>query len=102
MYFICIIYSPGSGMYYVGYTTDINLRLHKHNNQENFNTFTRKHRPWILAALFSCGDSESEAIKLERFIKKQKSKSLIEKLLVEDFHPTGNLAQLVRVPQVRD
>jgi putative endonuclease len=102
MYFIYILYSSSANKHYVGYTTDINLRLHKHNHQEHFNTFTRKHRPWILGALFSCGNIESEAIKLERFIKRQKSKSVIEKLLIKDFIPTGSLAQLVRVPHVRD
>jgi putative endonuclease len=56
----------------VGYTTDYLRRLVEHNEQENFNTFTLKHRPWILQAVFECGITKSEAIKVERFIKKQK------------------------------
>ena len=102
MYFIYILYSPPANKHYIGYTADIDKRLHQHNNQEHFNTFTRKHRPWILIALFSCGNDESEAVQAERFIKKQKSKSLIENLINKDFIPTGKLAQLVRVPHVRD
>jgi len=40
-------------------------------------------------------------MKVERFIKKQKSRSLILKL-VEGKELSGELAQLVRVPHVRD
>ncbi|MBW7889979.1 MAG: GIY-YIG nuclease family protein [Chitinophagaceae bacterium] len=45
MYFIYILYSVASDIYYVGYTTDINRRLNEHNYQEHFNTFTSNHRP---------------------------------------------------------
>jgi len=41
-------------------------------------------------------------MKLEKFIKKQKTKKLIDKLINPDFVLTGELAQLVRVPHVRD
>jgi putative endonuclease len=52
-------------------------------------------------AVFHCSESEEEAIRIERFIKKQKSRSFIERMLKsEEFD--GVLAQLVRVPQVRD
>jgi len=54
-----------------------------------------------LAALFSVGESRAEAIRLERFIKKQKSRKFIE-LLVKGDRFDGVLAQLVRVPHVRD
>src|SRR5690606_32537090 len=102
MYYIYIIHSAKSDKYYVGYTTNIELRLHSHNYQETFNTYTKKHRPWILRALFCCGESESIAVKLEKFIKKQKSRKLIELLCDPFFIPTDYLAPLVRVPQVRD
>jgi predicted GIY-YIG superfamily endonuclease len=45
----------------VGYTTDYLRRLVEHNEQDNFNTFTLKHRPWILQAVFECGNTKSEA-----------------------------------------
>jgi putative endonuclease len=102
MYFIYILYSIPANKYYVGYTTDIDNRLHQHNNQEHFNTFTSKYRPWMVRALFSCGNNESEAIQIERFIKKQKSRTLLEHLTNKEFVPTGRLAQLVRVPHLRD
>jgi putative endonuclease len=47
-------------------------------------------------------ENESAAIKIERFIKKQKSRNLIERLCQEDFVGENILAQLVRVPHVRD
>ena len=102
MYFIYIIQSEASGNYYVGYTDDYNRRLREHNTQETFDTFTKKFRPWKLVAVFSCGENKAEAMKLEKFIKKQKSKRLIETLIDSAFIPTGPLAQLVRVPDVRD
>ena len=101
MYFIYIIYSQSSNLYYVGYTNNPNLRLIEHNMNPH-NTFTSKHRPWIMLALFECGMSESQATIIERFIKKQKSRKLIELLCDPSFIPVGKLAQLVRVPHMRD
>ncbi len=52
-------------------------------------------------AAFECGVHKSSAIQLERFIKKQKSRKLIEKIISGE-PLTGVLAQMVRVPHVRD
>lgn len=100
MYFIYILYSTSSDLYYVGYTQDYVRRLTEHNHS-NHPTFTSKHRPWILKAVYQCGDQESTAVQIERFIKKQKSRKLIERLITGG-DLTGILAQLVRVPHVRD
>ncbi len=102
MYYLYILHSARHDIYYVGYTSNYQQRLNQHNTQEYFNTYTTKYRPWILAAVFECGSEEKEAIRLERFIKKQKSRRLIELLIKSRFVPTGELAQLVRVPDVRD
>ncbi len=102
MFYIYIIYSVSSNLYYVGYTSNFELRIIEHNTQQHFITFTSKHRPWIPKALFKCSEIELEAIKIERFIKKQKSRKLIELLCNPQFIPTGFLAQLVRVPKLRD
>ena len=101
MYFIYIIYSESADLYYVGYTSDPQRRLLEHNTKP-FNTFTSKHRPWVMKALFECGTSASKGINIERFIKKQKNRRLIEMLCNPDFIPVSELSQLVRVPQVRD
>ena len=101
MFYIYIIYSPSADKYYVGYSNDPARRLIEHNTKP-FDTYTSKHRPWYLKASFSCSLNESEAIQIERFIKRQKSRKLIEMLCDPQFQPTGILAQLVRVPDVRD
>jgi putative endonuclease len=94
-YFIYILYSSSSDKYYVGYTNDYKRRLEEHNSSLH-NTYTSKHRPWKLAAVFECGESEGDAMKIEKFIKKQKSRRLIEKMINGDLLD-GNLAELVRV-----
>jgi len=99
-YFIYILYSETSDLHYVGYTKDYEQRLSQHNESEH-HTFTSKHRPWILKAVYQCGEIESEAVRIEKFIKKQKSRKLIERLIIGE-PLTGVLAQLVRVPHVRD
>ncbi|MFM9075211.1 MAG: GIY-YIG nuclease family protein, partial [Bacteroidota bacterium] len=75
-YYLYILYSANADKYYVGYTTDYQKRVEDHNSQEFFSTYTSKHRPWLLAAVFLVGQDEALAVKLERFIKKQKSRRL--------------------------
>jgi putative endonuclease len=99
-FYIYILYSESSDIYYVGYSDDFRRRFEQHNNSEKV-TFTSKHRPWILKAVYSCGAKQAGAMKIEKFIKKQKSRRLVEKLIV-DGEFTGILAQLVRVPHVQD
>ena len=101
MYYIYIIYSLTSDKYYLGYSNDPNRRLIEHNTKP-FNTYTSKHRPWILKASFECSEIVQQAISIERFIKKQKSRKVLEQLCDPNFIPTGFLAQLVRVPDIRD
>lgn len=74
--------------------------LYKHNTKEE-GTFSSKYKPCELKAVFEAG-THSGVVILERFIKKQKFKKLIEKLINPEFIPEGKLVQLVRVPHVRD
>ncbi len=99
MYYIYILYSEKSDKYYVGYTSDFERRIIEHNSKEGI-TYTKKHRPWILKAVFECGETEGDAVKLEKFIKQQKSRKLLEKMIAGQAL-SGILAQLVRVPYVR-
>jgi putative endonuclease len=71
MFYIYILYSPSSDKYYVGYSNDYERRLIEHNSSPK-NTFTSKHRPWHLKAVFACGNIEASAMQIEKFIKKQK------------------------------
>jgi putative endonuclease len=100
MYFIYILYSVSSNIYYVGHTGDVEQRVTQH-NELAVDSFTSKHRPWVLKAVFSCGESRGLAMRIEKFIKKQQSKTFIE-ALIQGVPLTGILAPLVRVPHVRD
>ena len=101
MYYLYILYSESSDLFYVGTTDDYARRVIEH-NESNHNTFTSKHRPWKVKAVFECGTTRSDAMAIKQFIKKQKSKQLTELLCRTDFVPTGKLAQLVKVPDIRD
>jgi putative endonuclease len=100
MHYIYILNSIYSDITYVGYSENPWERLIQHNTKEE-GTFSSKYRPWELKATFETL-SKADAISIERFIKKQKSKKLIEKLVDPDFVLEGKLAQLVRVPHLRD
>ncbi len=101
MFYIYILFSNAAEKHYVGFTSNPTLRLEQHNSNSS-EKYTGKYYDWKMVALFQCGESRSEAMKLEKFIKKQKSKNLLLKLIDPDFTPTGMLAQLVRVPHMRD
>ncbi len=100
-YHVYILYSLSIDRYYVGYSGDPWKRLEQHNTN-TAEKYTGKTKDWQLRAVFKVNGSESDAMKLERFIKKQKSRNLIERMCDDCFEPTGVLAQLVRVPHVRD
>jgi putative endonuclease len=64
---------------YVGHTDDFIRRLTELNGAEN-NSFTSKHRPWVLAVVFKFGKTGSDPMEIEQSIKRQKSRKLIELL----------------------
>src|SRR5947207_2846268 len=97
LFSIYILQSKKSGKFYIGYSCDPWRRIGEHNTDDR-TTYTSKYRPWHLIAVFRIGEDEGEAIRLERFLKRQKSHRLMEKFLDPVFQPTGKLAQLVRVP----
>ena len=101
MFYVYIIYSKAFDKYYIGSSSDPWKRIETHNGSKS-NTYTSKYRPWELAVVFEAGKTRSEAEKVEKFIKNQKSKTLILKLINPEFQPNGKLSQLVRVPHVRD
>ena len=99
-FYIYILYSESIDKFYIGYSQNVFERLKQHNSS-TFNTYTSKGRPWVIKAIYKT-PSKSYAISIERFIKRQHSKSLFLKLIDETFIPAGKLAQLVRVPHMRD
>ena len=101
MFYVYILYSEESDRYYVGHSSDPWKRLNQH-LENGGETYTGKHSNWKLVAVFAVSELRSDAINMERFIKSQKSRKFIEKLLDETFIPEGKIAQLIRVPHLRD
>jgi putative endonuclease len=83
MFYIYILYSDSADKYYVGHTPDVFKRLVEHNNPEKNSKFTAKYLPWKLMLSFDVSENYEEAIKVERFIKKQKKRSFLQKMISE-------------------
>jgi putative endonuclease len=81
MFYVYILFSPGSDRYYIGHTPDVQKRLEEHNNPSRSDKYTAKHLPWVLIMSFEISSDRGEAMIVERFIKKQKSKVFLEKLI---------------------
>ena len=79
-YFVYILFSKSSNIYYVGQTEDVEKRLHLHNSL-TYNSFTSKHVPWVLKMKLEVGPERSIAMRIEKYIKKQKSRKYIESLI---------------------
>ena len=73
--FVYILFSEKRSRYYVGQTADINKRLKRHN--EGFVPSTRGGIPWKLVLQIHV-DSRSEAMQLEKRIKKRGAKRFID------------------------
>jgi putative endonuclease len=87
MFYVYILYSERTDRYYVGHTNDPQRRLIEHNTT-NDNKFTTKFRPWEMLLSFEVSESRGEALKMERFIKKQKSRLFIKRLIESKDNPT--------------
>jgi putative endonuclease len=72
MFYTYIIQSEQDESFYVGYTSDLDRRLKDHN--EGLSQFTKRKRPWKLFYQESF-NTKSEAIKREKFFKRQKNRS---------------------------
>ena len=59
-----------NGNYYTGYTTDIDRRYQEHLTGTAKCKYTRSFKPVKIAQCWSTYDNKSEALKIERFIKK--------------------------------
>jgi len=80
MYFVYIIQSKKTKKYYIGTSNDPNSRINEHNGGAT--TYTKSGIPWILIKIMPC-KNKTDALKLEKFIKKQKSRKFIEKIINE-------------------
>jgi putative endonuclease len=78
MHIVYILRSVKTGSFYIGYTQDLEKRLKYHNL--GLNRSTKNKGPWILAYK-EVLSSKSEALKRERFLKKQKNRKFYETLI---------------------
>ena len=78
-YFVYILYSGRIDKYYVGKSENPTNRLNYHNSEAN-NIWTKRGKPWESKTTIEF-ENEAQATKAERFIKKQKSRMFIEKVI---------------------
>ncbi|MBU2444069.1 MAG: GIY-YIG nuclease family protein [Bacteroidetes bacterium] len=86
-WFVYILYSEKIDKYYVGYTSDLDLRINRHN--EGWGKFSLKGIPWKLV-YHERFKTKSEAINRELQIKKRKSRKFIESLIHSGGRPVPN------------
>ncbi|MFO7720510.1 MAG: GIY-YIG nuclease family protein [Gillisia sp.] len=84
MHYLYIIFSEKMMKFYIGETSDVENRLIQHNTHFFKTNFTKGAEDWIVKLKFPT-KSKVEAILLERFIKKMKSKKFIERIISEPF-----------------
>ena len=80
MHYLYIIYSTSANKFYVGETDNMGKRLLKHNIHSYKDSFTKIAEDWEVVLLFKC-ISKDQAVLLEKFIKRMKSKVFIEKVI---------------------
>ena len=81
MFFVYIIKSNSIDRFYIGYTSEsIEERISKHNSSFYSNGYTSKVDDWTLFYSIEC-TSASQALKIEKHIKKMKSRKYIENLI---------------------
>lgn len=78
MFYIYILQSQKDSSFYIGFTENLNQRLEKHNSSTSGYTSTKK--PWIIVYSESF-ENKTDALKREIFIKNQKSRDFIKKLI---------------------
>jgi putative endonuclease len=83
MFYVYILYSKSDDLFYVGHTNDVSRRLLEHNNAVEGKKYASKHCPWDLVFSLEISESRSDAIRMERFIKKQKNKEFLLRLIAQ-------------------
>lgn len=86
MYTVYILYSMKINQYYTGHTDDLEDRLIRHNNGKSL--ATKRGVPWKLMWTLQC-ESRSKAMEIERWIKKMKSRSIMEAIIRGDIDIAG-------------
>ena len=72
---VYILYSRSLNRYYIGHSSNLEDRLERHNRGRS--KYTKGGEPWKLTWVFDC-KTRSDAMKLERKIKKRGAKRFLE------------------------
>ncbi|MNF27872.1 GIY-YIG catalytic domain protein [compost metagenome] len=80
MHHLYILHSKSSKKYYIGESHNTEERIIKHNQHTYSGSFTKIASDWEFALVFDCAYKE-DAVFLEKFIKRMKSKVFIEKII---------------------
>ena len=81
-HFVYIIYSPSIDRYYIGQCKNLLHRLRQHNDLELNQNWTKRGIPWELCLKIAC-ITQHQAMKLEHFIKKMKSRKFLQRLIID-------------------
>lgn len=77
-FFTYILYSESNDRFYIGSCKDVLIRLKRHN--DGATPSTKPYRPWKVVWIKQY-EYKSDALKKELFIKKMKSRKVIEELI---------------------
>lgn len=80
MHYFYIIYSYSTDSYYIGETRNLENRIKKRNNHTFQKAYTKKAIDWEYVLKYECSN-RLNAQKIERFVKKMKSRIFIQKLI---------------------
>jgi putative endonuclease len=78
MFIVYALYSPGHNKIYIGYTSNLELRLNQHNSTSD-KGFTIKYRPWIVIHSESFATKKS-AMDREKQLKSAAGRKFIRSL----------------------
>jgi putative endonuclease len=78
-YFVYILYSENIDSYYVGQSINPVVRLAEHNSHLKNRAFTKRADDWKVFLTIQC-ESRTQAILIEKHIKKMKSKKYLNNL----------------------
>jgi putative endonuclease len=82
VFYVYILFSERGDKFYVGHSSDPERRLIEHNTSPELK-YTSKFRPWKLLMAIEISDSRGDAIKVEGFLKAQKTSEFLRKIVNE-------------------
>lgn len=82
-HWVYVLYGRSADRYYVGETADPEVRLDQHRKRRYRGSYTSIATDWTVCATLLCRD-RAHALSVESYIKRQKRRSFVERLVQED------------------